>query len=480
MGHIDHGKTTLLDFIRKTKVVDQESGAITQHIGAYEVEVDFHKNLQKITFLDTPGHEAFKHMRSRGAKAADIAILVVAADEGVKPQTKEAIDHIQEAKIPFLVAINKVDKPEANAEKVKRELADNNVLVEGWGGNIPVAEISAKTGQGIDQLLDLIILLAEMEGLKGDRNKGAQGVVIESFLDSRRGYTVSLLITDGTLKRGDDLTIGNIKGKVKILENFKGKLIKEATFSSPVIVVGFDQLPKVGDPFVVGDNPALMVSDIEEKTCIHRDLSNVLVIGPDYNRYLNFILKADVLGSIEALVSSLEGLSQEKQWGFKVLKTEVGDISEVDVKLAEPINTIILAFRVKIRPELKNAISIASIDILSGDTIYELREALSKYLDDYEKSKTERRVFGKCKVLAMFNPVKGKPLLGGEVIEGQIDRRSLIEIYRQEEKIGEGTVLSLQQNRADIPVVDAPGQFGLNIDTNCDVQVGDTLVCYKR
>ncbi|MCX6736572.1 MAG: translation initiation factor IF-2 [Candidatus Parcubacteria bacterium] len=478
MGHIDHGKTTLLDYIRKTKVAEKESGAITQHIGAYELEVKLPNSdiKRKVTFLDTPGHEAFTEMRERGAWVADIGILVVAADEGVKIQTKEAIDIILKTKLPFLVAINKIDKSEANVEKVKRELSENGVMVEGWGGQVPCLEISAKNGQGVDQLLEMIALMAEMEDLKANPCEGAQGVVIESYLDSHRGYTATLLILSGTLRKGDDLILGKVTGKIKVLENFRGEPMEDATFSSPVIAVGFNDLPQVGQKFYAGDQREYCILGENEKiVCV-----DIQYLGEDECvEKIPLVIKADVLGSIEALISTLTNLSKELNVKFVVIKNEVGDIGETDYKLAETSGAIILGFRVKIRPELKVIISNSNTIVLVGDTIYELSDNLKKDIVDKRNLKDTRVVIGKLKVLAIYNNSKGDQVIGGEVIEGKLEKKGSIDILRGEEKIGCGTIVNLQLNKTDMVSVSTPNKCGLVISTKMIFEVGDILEYFK-
>ncbi|MDP1629779.1 MAG: translation initiation factor IF-2, partial [bacterium] len=369
MGHIDHGKTTLLDFIRKTKVTEKESGGITQHIGAYEIE--FKGN--KITFIDTPGHEAFSKMRSRGAKVADVAILVVAADEGVKEQTKEAIQHIKEATIPFIVAINKIDKPGANPEKLKKELAENEVLVESWGGKIPSAEISAKSGQKIDELLDLILLTAELEELKADPKEPASGIVIESNLDSKRGPIATLIIKNGALKLGDYIAAGRAWGRVKILENDWGKSLKSACFSTPVVCVGFEKTPGVGEEFFSHHQKKILEDAMAEK--IKLTLIETAAKKPEEGKFLKIILKADTLGTLEALADSL-GILTYEEVSIQVIKKEVGEINESNVKMAEAVGGIVVGFRVKTSPAIQNFARERKIDIINSEIIYDLIEKI--------------------------------------------------------------------------------------------------------
>lgn len=473
LGHIDHGKTTLLDYIRKTKIAEKESGAITQHIGAYEIE---YKN-KKITFIDTPGHEAFSKIRSHGAKAADIALLIVAADEGVKAQTKEALKHIEETKTPFLVVINKIDKPESNPEKVKRELTDAGVFVEGWGGQIPVAEVSAQTGQGIDELMDLILLMAEMENLQANPDNSAQGIVIESHLDPRRGYTATLIITEGTLEQDDFLIISDQVGKVKILENFLGKPIKKATFSSPVLVVGFEKLPAVGEKFIASKTKTEISASKQEKTT---SISQPIILGDDSAiTKITLLIKADVWSSIEALKESLRKIALEEKWSFNILSEGVGDISESDVKLADLSKAIIIGFHVKTRPEISLILNTTEIPIVQSETIYEILDKIKeKVFIMISPKKKEKTILGKLKILAIFNPIKGNLLVGGEVLEGKISVNDKIEIWRNETKIGEGKIINLQSQKINVKSVGEKEQCGILVENITDIEKDDILISY--
>lgn len=471
LGHVDHGKTSLLDYIRKTKVAEKEVGGITQHIGAYEIE---HKN-RKITFIDTPGHEAFSKIRSRGAKAADIAILVVAADEGVKPQTKESLIHIKEVQIPFLVALTKIDKGEAQPDKVKKELLDAGVYLENWGGDIPWVEVSSKTGQGIDELLELILLMAEMENLKGDKNLPAEGVVIESSLDSKRGPIVTVIITNGTLKLNDYIFAGGVKGKVKVIENFLGATIKEASFSSPVRIVGFQKVPPVGSVFVSGKKEEIL----EEK---EKSLTRIKILGAsDSQVRIPLIIKSDVASSGEAVEELIDKLGKNKNWAFVLILNETGDISEGDLKLTNPDGTLIIGFRVKKRPETTNIlINNPNLIILEGEIIYDLEKQLEEAVEKNFLEKPTEEVIGKLEVLKVFNPVKGNQLIGGKVIEGRVLNKARVRLSRNEEKIGEGKVINLQKNRVDANEVLTNEECGLLIELKEEIKVGDFLEFFRK
>jgi len=477
LGHIDHGKTTLLDQIRKTHVAEKESGGITQHIGAYQIVLPAgrqEKGGKKITFLDTPGHEAFSQMRSRGARVADIAILVVDCCEGVQAQTKEAILSIKKAGIQIIVVLNKIDKPEANPEKTKRELSKEGVLVESLGGKVPQVLVSAKTGQGVEDLLELILLVAEMEDLKTDVSKSAEGAVIESYLDSQRGPTATLLLTEGILKKGDILGTLSTFGKIKSLESFRGVPLEKVLPSDPVIVVGFENVPKVGENFKV-------FPGIEEAKSylkfLEKKAPEVLEISAE-QKVLNLILKSDVLGSIEAIEEVLRGLPQEKVI-LRILKSEVGEISERDIKLAKGGRAVILGFRVKISPAAKILAERDKIKIMTFEIIYDLVEWVRKFMERIVEPELVRMELGKVKVLAIFLAEKNRQIIGGKVTEGEVRKGVQIEIFRgNEELVGKGRLINLQRNKKDIDRVSKGEECGMLYEGNVRVEEGDTLVIY--
>jgi len=473
LGHIDHGKTTLLDYIRKTKVAEKETGGITQHIGAYEIEI----NNKKITFIDTPGHEAFSAMRARGAKVADIAILIIDATEGVKAQTKEAISQIKKAKIPFIVALNKIDKPNADPPKVKRELVKEGVTVEDLGGNVPAINISAKTGQGVNELLELILLLAEMEELKTDLSQGAQGVIIESYLDHFRGPTATLILNQGILKKGEILATFSTLGKVRILENFQGQPISEAFPSQPVVVVGFEEVPKVGEEFRVFPNLEEAKKFLEKKE--EKPERGVLEIEPD-QKVLNIILKGDVFGSIEAIEEILKNLSQEKVI-VRVLKSEVGAINESDVKLAKSGKAIILGFRVKVNPVAKNLAEREKVKILIFEVIYDLVEGTRKLIERMIEPEIVRVDLAKVKVLVHFWAGKNRQIVGGRVIEGEVKKGAKIEVFRDNELLDQGKMVNLQIEKKDVERAKKGDECGILYEGgNVKIEPGDILVIYQE
>lgn len=475
MGHVDHGKSSLLEAIKDFNITAKESGGITQHVGAYEAE----HNGKKITFVDTPGHEAFSAIRARGSKLADIAILVVAAEEGVKPQTKEAIQHAKKAEIPIIVAINKMDKQEANPEKVKRELADQEILVESMGGKIPSVEVSAKTKKGIPELLEMILLIAEMENLKTDVTKPSRGVVVESYMVSSKGPVATVIVQEGILKRGDIIGTASAVGKVKILENFQKKPIEKASPAMPAIVLGFDDVPGVGETF----KSFLTVEDAKkeikkEKKEEVRPLPTVLE-EESGKKTVYIILKADVLGSLEAVEGVLKQLPQDKV-SLRILKSEVGDINENDVKLAKGAKAKILSFRVKANPVAKNLASREKVTIIYFEIIYELVQSVRQLLEKLLEPDVIRTETGRVKILEVFHGEKSRQILGGKVIFGKMEKGVSVEVFRNEEKIGKGRIIGLQKQKRDVDEILKGQECGLLYEGNARAEEGDVLAAYTE
>lgn len=467
MGHVDHGKTTLLDAIRKTHVADREYGGITQHIGAYQVEV----NGKPMTFIDTPGHEAFAQMRARGSQVTDIIVLVVAADDGLMPQTKESIAHIKAAQVPFVVAVNKMDTPGANIERVKKQLSENSVLVEGYGGNVPIVSLSAKTGEGIKELLEIIQLLADLEELESDPKAPFQGVVIESQLDKFRGPVASILVKQGTLKFGDPLSAGNAVGKVKALINDLGKQIKEATPSTPVEVMGFTQVLPVGT--LVGEkeveSPKLKVESEEKETA---DLF------ASEKQELRLLMKADRLGSLEALDYAINQIPTGDLKVRLILK-ETGDINESDVLLAASSKAIIIGFNIKVSPNVQKLADIEKVNIRTFNVIYELLDELKDGLEVLLKPVETEEITGQAKIKAIFESSRG-PVAGCEVIEGSLRKGDLAKIMRAEVEIGRGRIKSLRHQKEDIPKADKGEECGVIMDSSFEFAIGDILIAVKK
>ena len=471
LGHVDHGKTSILDYIRKTHVADKETGGITQHIGAYEIE----KNGKKITFIDTPGHEAFCAIRSRGAKLADLAILVIDAAEGVKDQTKEAIDCVKKARIPLIVALNKMDKPGANPEKIKRELTQEKILVEKMGGKVPSVEISAKTGKNIEELLEIILLVAEMEDLKGSLEMPAEGTVIEAYLDSQRGPVATLLVNNGILNPGDIIATASAIGKVKILEDFKDKKIEKALPSMPAIVLGLEKVPRVGEKFKVFPSTESAQEYIERKE--KKEESGHVFVAEEGKKILNLILKADVWGSLEAINDLLKTLPQEKVL-IRVLTKEVGDVNENDVKLAQSAKAKIIGFRVKTNYIAQQLAEREKIKIMNFDIIYELSQGVRQFMEKSLTPEVVKVALGKMKVLAVFRSEKNRQIIGGKVTQGEIKRGVFIEIFRNEEKVGKGKLVNLQRNKKDIDQCQKGDDCGILFEGGSKIEKGDILEAY--
>lgn len=475
LGHVDHGKSSILQAIKNFKILEKESGGITQHIGAYEIE---HQD-RKITFIDTPGHEAFSQIRSRGAKVADIAVLVVAAEEGVKPQTKEAISIIKKAEIPFIVAINKIDKPEADPEKVKRELSKEDILVESMGGEVPLVEVSAKTGKGISDLLEIVLLVADMEGLEADISKPARGVIIEAYLDNLRGPTATLLLSEGRLEPGQIIGTFSAFGKIKILEDFQGNSIPEALPSQPVIVLGLEEVPRVGEEFKFFSNLEEARTNLQALKKEAQEVPLSVDSKESEKRVLNIIIIADVLGSLEAIEQVLGNIPQEKV-ALRILKAQVGEITESDVKAAKRARAKILGFRVKANSVAKSLAERENIKIMQFEVIYELVEGVRNYMERMVKSEMAREDLGKMKILAIFRTEKNRQILGGRIIEGEIRKGTQIEVMRGEEIIGKGKLINLQRNKKEAEKILKGDECGILYEGSVKAEEGDVLLIYTE
>ncbi|PIU14230.1 translation initiation factor IF-2 [bacterium (Candidatus Gribaldobacteria) CG08_land_8_20_14_0_20_39_15] len=473
MGHVDHGKSSLLEAIREGFVIcAKESGGITQHIGAYEAEF----NNKKITFIDTPGHEAFSAMRERGANVADIAILVVDSAEGPKPQTKEALNFIRKAAIPFIVAFSKIDKPEADPEKVKRDLAQENVLVESYGGKVLSCEVSAKTKQGIKELLETILLVAEMEELKPDLTAPVQGVVIESAMDSQKGPLATLLVTKGILQEGNIVATNRALGNLRNLADFQGKPLKAAGPGEPVLVLGFEEPPAVGEIFQVFANRAAAQEQIKgPREC----LKQLRIESSNCVKILNIILKTDVLGSCEAIIGILKNIPHDKVV-LRFLKTEVGDINASDVLLAEQTSAKIFGFRVKIDEKTNVLARQREVKIKIFDIIYELSQEARKAMTAVLSPETKRKDLAKFKTMIIFKQDKDEQIIGGRVLDGELVRNVKAEIIRDEAVIGIGRIRGLQKDKKDIGKAEKGQEVGILFQSEFPAQENDILVAFSE
>lgn len=463
LGHVDHGKTSLLDKIRKTKVAEKEFGGITQHIGAYQIEFKG----RKITFIDTPGHEAFSKMRSRGAQATDIALLVVAADDGVMPQTKESIAHIKAAKVPLIVAINKIDLASADVQKVKQQLAQNEVMVEEYGGDVVSVPLSAKTGEGIDELLEMINLVADMQELKADLETEAEGVIIESRLDRFKGPVASVLVKKGILRVGDHLVVGEIGGKVKLMINDSGQPIKEALPSTPVEILGLEKVPRVGDVF---RKTQLLPTKAEKLSPEKRKFEFKVE-----EKQFRLILKTDAEGSLESIVAAIEKIPTDLE--IKFILKETGDINESDVLLASSAKAILVGFNVKVSPNASRLAQEEKVLVRVYNIIYELLDELKEVIEGKVEINKEE-IIGKAKIIALFGGGEGR-IAGCRILEGAVSVGDKVRIIRGENEIGKAKVKSLRKVKEFINRVKASEECGMMLDPGIDFSVGDIIESYR-
>ncbi|MCC7333210.1 MAG: translation initiation factor IF-2 [Flavobacteriales bacterium] len=486
MGHVDHGKTSLLDYVRKANVIAGEAGGITQHIGAYSVEL---KNGKRVTFLDTPGHEAFTAMRARGAQVTDVVIIVVAADDSVMPQTKEAINHAQAAGVPIIIAINKIDKPGANPDKVREELSQMNILVEEWGGKFQSQEISAKFGQGVDELLEKVILEAEILDLKANPNRNGVGTVIESELDKGRGYVSTVLVQTGTMKVGDALLAGCYSGKIKAMFNERGQNVRVAGPSTPVSILGLNGAPNAGDKFHVMDDEKEARSIAERRLQLQREqgvrthkhitldeIGRRLAIG-DFKE-LNIIIKGDVDGSIEALSDSFQKLSTD-QIQVNVIHKSVGQISESDVMLAAASEAVIIGFQVRPSMNARKLAESEQIDIRLYSIIYDAINELKDAMEGMLAPKFEEKIVATVEIREVFKISKVGTIAGCMVLDGKIDRKNKIRVIREGIVVHTGELGSLKRFKDDVKEVAKGYECGLNINNFNDIQVNDIVEAFE-
>lgn len=475
MGHIDHGKSTLLDYIRKSNVVAGEAGGITQHLSAYVVP---HKTSDGVdtffTFLDTPGHEAFQEMRLRGADVADVAILIVSAEDGVKPQTLDALACIKKAGIPFVVAINKIDKPAADLVRTQSSLIENEIYIEGMGGDIPWAAISAKTGQGIDDLLDLVSLTADLAELSGDTSAPAAGTIIEGKLDGKRGNTATLLVKNGTLKTGSFVVSGTSFAPLRIMEDWSGNSIKEAGLSEPVLVVGFTKVPKVGSLFYTVTSK----KDAERAVAEAEQLKDIDTWKETDLPTIPLLIKTDVLGTIDAVRHELEKFESDRI-AVRIIGSSVGDVTVNDVQnVSATENAIIVGFNVKVERGAQDLADRLGVEIDTFDIIYKLSEWLNSALKERTPQQEEERITGRVKILKHFSSQKNTHVLGGRVEEGSIELKQHVRIMRRDLTIGHGTVKNLQQHKSDTQSV-TEGEFGMQVESKVEIAPGDYLEATK-
>lgn len=492
MGHIDHGKSTLLDYVRKTNIVAKEAGGITQHIGAYQAEyaaADGKKDM--ITFLDTPGHEAFCNIRERGVQAADIAILVVSAEDGVKPQTVEAYKDIETKKIPYIVAITKIDKPNADVNKAKQSLGENEIYVEGWGGDVPCVAISAVTGEGIPELFEMVMLVSEMAALKTDPGAPTTGIVIESALDTRKGISASLLVKDGTLSIGSFAVAGGAFAPVRFIEDFKGDKIESASASMPVRILGWNAIPPCGATFTTVASKKIaekMIEGYEDEK--RRTMQKASVLEKKDARQaentdetvpeaiiLPLIVKADVIGSLEGIKHELARISHEKVQ-LNIIAEGIGSINENDVKMAQgDPDIIIIGFNAM--PDKKASALIerapAPIKIKLFSIIYELSAYVQEALDALIPREYVEEMIGRAKILALFSKDKDRQVVGGKVETGTIASGNDVRIMRREAEIGRGKIRELQSKKIRVNEVTEGFEFGMMIEMKMEIAVGDRI-----
>lgn len=480
MGHVDHGKTTLLDTIRKSRVTSGEAGGITQHIGAYQVDYQG----EKITFIDTPGHAAFTEMRARGAKVTDMVILVVAADDGVKPQTIEALEHARAAKVPIIVAINKVDKPNANPENVMSGLAAYDLTPEAWGGTTPFVEISALKGEGINELLDIILVLAEVEDLKANPKRKAQGTVIEAQLDKGRGAVATLIVETGTLRIGDIVVIGNTFGRIRTMNDDLKRRYKEAIPGMPIEITGLAEVPQAGDVFMVFDDERIARQTASTRSSNEREtlskqtmatsLENMFGAQEEGEKVLNIVLKADFQGSIEVLKNMLEKIDI-KGFHAQIIRSGVGAITETDITLANTAGAVVIGFNVRPNASVRDLAKTQGVEIRLYSVIYRVTEDIEKALKGMLEPTFEEIVTGEAEVLQLFKISRIGTIAGSMVRNGVIKRDSKVSVIRNGVVIYKGDLLTLKRGKDDVKEVRQGFECGISIVNFNDIKEGDII-----
>ncbi|MCX7993990.1 MAG: translation initiation factor IF-2 [Fimbriimonadales bacterium] len=487
MGHVDHGKTSLLDYIRKTRVAEREFGGITQHIGAYQAEV----NERLITFLDTPGHEAFTAMRARGAQVTDIVVLVVAADDGIMPQTVEAINHAKNAKVPIIVAINKIDKPEANPDRVLQQLTQYELIPEAWGGDTICVPVSAITGAGVDTLLEMILLVADMAELKADPKAEFQGTVVEAKLDKGRGPLATILVQQGTLKRGDILVVGKTWGKIRAMFDHMGKPVDSATPSTPVEVMGLNEVPMAGDRAERVESEARarqMVQErleAEKRPEVQRPTRRVNLaelfkqMQAGETKSLNIILKADTYGSVEAIRDALLKLEKPEGVELKIINANVGNITEADIDFAIAADAVVLGFNVKVDTNAQTKAKASRVDVRTYRIIYELLEEMEKALHGLLEPEFKEVALGTAEVRAVFKLSRGIVVAGCYVLDGKIVRNAPARLIRNGEVVHESKIGTLRHLKEDRREIAAGYECGITLEGFDDYKEGDRIECYE-
>jgi len=483
LGHVDHGKTSLLDAVRQTDVAGEEAGGITQHIGAYQVV----RNGRTITFLDTPGHSAFTAMRARGAQGADIVVLVVAADDGVMPQTREAIAHAKAARVPIVVALNKIDKANANAERVKKQLSELDLMPDDWGGSTMVVPVSAKQKQGIDDLLEAILLVADNTQIQANPEGTVIGTVVEAEVDKSRGTIATLLVQNGTLQAGDIVVAGKAYGRMKAITDYKGKPVKKAGPSMPVAVMGLNEVPAAGDVFHVVDSDrearGMVAERVEAEKAKAQTRKKVSLeelfanVQAGEAKELQLIVKADVQGSLEPLMVELDKLGQG-EIGLRVLHAETGNIGENDVMLASASKAIIVGFNVQAEVAARRLADSEGVSIRLYDVIYRMSEDIEKALKGMLEPEEVERVIGRATVLAVFPASKLGRVAGCRVTEGELHRNAKVRLFRGEDLLFEGEMASLRHEKEDVREIRTGFECGVGFKNFQDIEVGDSLVCY--
>jgi translation initiation factor IF-2 len=478
MGHIDHGKSSLLDFIRKANVTAGEAGGITQHVSAYVASHDYEGETREITFLDTPGHEAFRALRSRGAQAADIAILVVAADEGVKPQTKEAYDAIIEAHIPHVVAFTKTDKNGADIERAKASVLEAGIYLEGLGGSVPYTPVSSKTGEGVPELLDLVLLTADISQFTADDEAPPQGFVLESSQDAKRGASATLIVKNGTLTTGTFSVAGSALAPVRFIEDFRGKRVERVGPSLPAVISGWSELPSPGVTFFSYKTKKEAEKAVAEMVQQAPSITHNAGKEEGAKTVLPVVLRADVAGSIEAIRHELRKVTHERAL-LRVVAAQVGAVTETDIKTAHAIGGVVVAFHTSVEATAADLALRLSVPIESFDIIYDLEKRLQELLNSRAPRMKKEEALGEAKILKLFNTSGTKQVMGGELLSGTLMVGNQVKITRRDIELGYGKITNLQQARMDVKALTLEGEFGMQIESKVDIGQGDRITAFK-